>query len=181
MQSEYQILTHLTQNEHTSQRKIASGTGLSVGTVNLLLKKMVRKGLVKLERVNGRTLRYVITPHGMAEKARLAYRYLVLSYQQIIKINRALERIVARQTALHGVPPRVVFFGPPDEILEILKIAAANIDLEYSVSDRPDGLYDLPVNSRMTEDKPLLVITWSAEAESKLPDSVPKVNILNEL
>lgn len=178
MQSEYQILTHITENDQTSQRKIASGTDLSVGTVNLLLKRMVRKGLVKLERINGRTLRYIITPHGMAEKTRLAYRYMVYSYRQIIKIHQALERIMARQNNIHGAPPQVVFYGPKDEILEILKIAAANLNLEYTITDPTDNPGRPSVQDRGGS---LLIITWTAEAEANLPRGITHANILNNL
>ncbi len=41
MEPEYEVLSHLQENEITSQRKIARRTGLSLGAVNLLMKKMV--------------------------------------------------------------------------------------------------------------------------------------------
>jgi len=76
MVHEYEVLTHLSKNEITTQRQISRDTGLSLGTVNLLLKKMVRNSLVKIERLNARTMRYILTPQGMEEKTRLAYRYV---------------------------------------------------------------------------------------------------------
>jgi len=63
MEHEYRVLNHLQENEITTQRKISSNTGLSLGAVNLLLKKMVRKGLIKVEKLNARTVRYILTPH----------------------------------------------------------------------------------------------------------------------
>jgi len=41
MEPEYEVLSHLQENEITSQRKISRRTGLSLGAVNLLMKKMV--------------------------------------------------------------------------------------------------------------------------------------------
>ncbi len=76
MEHEYQVLTHLQENETTTQRKISKRTGLSLGAVNLLLKKMGRKGLIKIERLNARTVRYILTPKGIQEKSRLTYRYI---------------------------------------------------------------------------------------------------------
>jgi len=43
MEHGYQVLNHLQENEITTQRKISAKTGLSLGAVNLLLKKMTRK------------------------------------------------------------------------------------------------------------------------------------------
>jgi len=177
VRSEHAILEHLTQNHRTSQRRIAAGTGLSVGMVNLLLRRMVRKGLVKLERVNGRTLRYIVTPKGMTEKTILACQYLRHSYQQILKISRALEVVVAAETARNGRTPRVVFLGPADEILEILKIAAGQLGLHYRVAAAPADLDELLIAEN------LLVVTWAAgepaeRPERPAPPGVPIVNIL---
>ncbi|RJX16982.1 MAG: hypothetical protein C4575_14425 [Desulforudis sp.] len=53
----------------------------------------------------------MITPKGMAEKTSLAYRYLISSYQHIIRITQVLESVVSRQAASNGVPPQVVFYS----------------------------------------------------------------------
>ncbi len=94
MENEYQVLNHLQENEITTQRKISSNTGLSLGAVNLLLKKMTRKGLIKVETLNTRTIRYILTPQGLQEKARLTYSYIRQSYGQLLKINQALDDLV---------------------------------------------------------------------------------------
>jgi DNA-binding MarR family transcriptional regulator len=64
MEHEYEVLNHLQENEITTQRRISKRTGLSLGAVNLLLKKMARKGLIKIEKLNSRTMRYILTPQG---------------------------------------------------------------------------------------------------------------------
>ena len=68
MEPEYEVLSHLQENETTTQRNISKRTGLSLGAVNLLMKKMVRKGLVKVEKLSARTMRYILTTRGMQEK-----------------------------------------------------------------------------------------------------------------
>ena len=72
MDSQYAVLNCLHKSDNLTQRDIARYAGLSVSGVNLLLKKMVCKGLVKLEKVNGRSLHYILTLQGLAEKTRLA-------------------------------------------------------------------------------------------------------------
>src|SRR5690554_4855726 len=94
MEYEYEVLTHLQNHELTTQRKIATRTGLSLGAVNLLLKRMVRKGLIKVEKLTPRTVRYILTPQGMKEKTRLTYQYVRRSYRQIIEITGAVEALV---------------------------------------------------------------------------------------
>lgn len=189
MDSEYEILSQLEKNQDTSQRKIASRTGLSVGTVNLLLKKMVRKGLVKIERLNAKTLRYIITPHGMAEKTSLVYQYMKISYQQISKISRALEQVVADHEARYGQAKEVIFYGPRDEVLEILKMAAGNISLRHITMSSTNELHqylisqnNFPNNQLATFGRSsILIIIWTTGTANDLPDGIQKVNILSKM
>lgn len=192
MNNELEILTHIEKNRNTSQRKIAKRTGLSVGTVNLLLKKMVRKGLIKIERLNAKMLRYIITPHGMAEKTRLAYQYIKISYQQILKVSHALEKVVAEHETLYGKLKEVVLYGPSDEVMEILKMAAGNLGLNYYVILKTNDMYiDLFNVEHLEEGQPkknltfpsgkLLVVAWLIDIESDLPENIDFVNIINAL
>lgn len=168
---EYEILSHIEKNKDLSQRQIASRTGLSVGTVNLLLKKMVHKGLVKLERVNGRTLRYILTPRGMAEKTRLAYQYLKAAYKQIIKISRAVEQVITEHQVTYGPVKEIILCGSPGDVLSVLKIAAHDLGVNYRISE---GIDDLPED--LLENA--LVITWD---DARVDHADSKYNVVNIL
>lgn len=135
----------------------------------LLLKKMVRKGLVKLEKVNGRSLCYILTPQGLAEKTRLAYQYIQSSYRQIIKTGQALAEVVA---ARPEPVERIIFYGPRDEVLEILKIAAGNLHIKYTTASCAVDLADIDGRNTM-------VITWQAGKEYLLPQGIEVVNIID--
>ena len=71
----------LEKNPAQSQRDLASALGVSVGRVNYCLKALAEKGLVKVENYRTSTNRlaylYLLTPAGVAEKARLTRRFLI--------------------------------------------------------------------------------------------------------
>ncbi len=174
MEHEYQVLNHLQENEITTQRKISSNTGLSLGAVNLLLKKMTRKGLIKVENLNSRTMRYILTPHGMQEKARLTYHYMQQSYRQILKINQALDDLISEQLpALYGHP--VILFGPADEISEILTQYLSEHSLPHE--DHTDS--DLLMEKQHLKEH--LILTWREEEETAFNNQLPAVNIMKLL
>jgi len=174
LNNEYEILSHLEKNKDISQRQIASRTGLSVGTVNLLLKKMVHKGLVKLERINGRTLRYILTPGGIAEKTQLTYQYLKASYRQIIKISRVVDEVVAAHQAARGPVKEIILCGPTGEVLAILKIAVQDLGMNYrEVRTINDLTGDVMENA--------LVITWDDARAEQVNSKYNVVNILEIL
>lgn len=104
MDKEYLILSRIDGEEETSQRELARSTGLSLGTVNLLLKKMVREGLVKMESIPANRVVYMLTPKGMMEKAAKTVKYVKHHYGAIretqSRIREALEGLLAEEQEL---------------------------------------------------------------------------------
>jgi DNA-binding MarR family transcriptional regulator len=75
-------LTLLEEIEHdpdVTQASLAIQLGVAVGTVNLLIKRLISKGYVKVKRAQRRKLRYIITPEGLAFRANLAVHYIETS------------------------------------------------------------------------------------------------------
>ena len=74
------VLKHIQENPHISQRELAKQLGASLGGINYCLKGLVDKGWIKLHNFNANTNKlqyaYLLTPHGVAEKAALTARYL---------------------------------------------------------------------------------------------------------
>jgi DNA-binding MarR family transcriptional regulator len=58
-----------------TQRDIASSSGLSLGMTNALLRRLAERGWVKLNRISTRTIRYALSPEGVAEIARRSAGY----------------------------------------------------------------------------------------------------------
>ena len=65
------ILENIEKNPEITQADLAAQLGVAVGSVNWYLKRLVKKGYVKVTRMERRRLRYLITPQGIAEKTRL--------------------------------------------------------------------------------------------------------------
>lgn len=166
MEKKYSILNYLQDEEFTSQRKIAEGTGLSLGTVNIMLKKLVKKGLVKMERLNARSLRYIITPRGLAEKTRLTYRYVKQSYNYVLKVSSVMDRIIelADEHEMEGI----FLFGPRNEVFEILKVPLDQNNIDYKFTSKKEELPDPGGN---------VVVVWEIEDEEKLSEYQP-INVL---
>src|SRR5690348_14940283 len=94
MENELQILNKIECKENMTQRDIAKSTGMSLGNVNLLIKRLVKKGLLKIERINPRTIRYILTPQGLKERTEATYRYVVESLRFMHEVNQKIERLI---------------------------------------------------------------------------------------
>lgn len=174
MEDEYQVLSYLQNNEITSQRRISSRTGLSLGAVNLLLKKMIQKGLVKVEKLNSRSMRYILTPKGMQEKARLTYLFIRSSYQRIAGITRAIDDLLCE----HGYESDntlIILYGPTDEIFDIISGYLDRLKVHYRhYTENVEQGVD-------ASDGQSLIITWREKEEARVDKTMRALNIMKIL
>ena len=70
------LLEQIEHDPDVNQSTLATQLGVAVGTVNWHIQRMIRKGYVKVSRANRRKLRYIITPEGIAFRARLTIDYI---------------------------------------------------------------------------------------------------------
>lgn len=90
------LLEEIERDPDTTQATLAGRLGVAVGTVNWHVKRLVAKGYIKVRRAERRKLRYIITPEGLALRARLTVAYIensmVLYRQARSEARRALKK-----------------------------------------------------------------------------------------
>ena len=175
---EFTILSYLDQNSDATQRQLSEHVGVSLGTINILLKRMVKKGLLKIERLQPNSVKYFLTPAGIANKLERTYGYIVRTYREL-----ALFR-VRITTLLHSLIPerakaQVWFFGPDDDFSLLLKEI---LEAEFSLSERR-VLSDIKELSRTIENNPkALVLTWDTKSDQQVRSlGAEQVNILSRI
>jgi DNA-binding MarR family transcriptional regulator len=150
-QHERQILDIIDGPRPLTQRRLASDLGIALGLTNLLLRRLVKKGWIRVKHVSPRRIRYLITPAGMAAKARLTREYFVESlhfYRE--SRNRMRERLAAMSVDLpDAVGQRVVFYGMgPDAEVAYVCLQETPVELFGVVdSDATGRFFHLPVLS----------------------------------
>ena len=94
------ILEHIEGDPDTTQAAMASRLEVAVGTINWHLKRLIDKGYVKVSRVERRKLKYIITPEGLALRARLTVDYIQNSFNlyRLVRgrVNDALVELKAQ-------------------------------------------------------------------------------------
>ena len=81
---ELEILIAIGEGKPLTQRALAQRLGVAVGLTNLYLRRLMRKGYVKVggfprKPAVRKRLRYLLTGKGIAEKSRLTYEYMTHS------------------------------------------------------------------------------------------------------
>lgn len=78
------------------QRDLARTIGLSLGMANAILKRLVQKGLLKIQKINNRNIQYVVSPKGMEAIARRSYRYFRKTIKNVVYYREAIEALLRR-------------------------------------------------------------------------------------
>ena len=167
------LLEELERNPIVSQRELSHKFGIALGLTNACLKRMARKGLIRIRGLNHRKIGYYLTPKGFAEKARLSFHlisYIVQHYSELKKIIS--QRLLEMQA--DGLQ-RIAFYGVSDEMeVAYITLQGVNLKLVGIVEDdekmksRIIFGYEIEPVSRVQELKPDgILITSLTENEQK--------------
>ena len=85
------LLEEIESDPDVNQSTLATQLGVAVGTVNWHLKRLIEKGYVKVSRAERKKLRYIITPEGIALRARLAVNYVENSFSLYRKTRQRVK------------------------------------------------------------------------------------------
>jgi len=91
---ELTLLEQIENDPDVTQASLATQLGVAVGTVNWHLKRLVSKGYVKVKRAERKKLRYIITPEGLALRARLTVDYIERSFDLYRKTRQRVRTLL---------------------------------------------------------------------------------------
>ncbi len=121
------LLKAISDEPDTTQKDLATRLGVAVGLVNSYLKRVIYKGYVKTKQLERRRLRYLLTPSGIKEKARLTYEFLEYSFQYIREVRRKANEAMRPFAAQNK--KRVIFYGS-GEVAELAYLAVRELRME---------------------------------------------------
>lgn len=118
-QRELAILEHIEQDPDVTQASLATQLGVAVGTVNWHLKRLIAKGYVKIQRAERRKLRYIITPEGLALRARLTFDYIEQQFSLYRRVRQVVKDHVAQARAAGYEALRLVGEGDVADVCRL--------------------------------------------------------------
>lgn len=161
-QREMSLLEEIERDPDTTQANLATRLGVAVGTVNWHLKRLVAKGYVKVKRAERRKLRYIITPEGIALRARLTVAYVEQSmslYRETRNEARRLLKTVANRGYTH-----VQVEGEGD-LADVIRLTCLEQGIEVSRAETADGAPVVAIAGREMR------VTWPAEKIQAQPET----------
>jgi DNA-binding MarR family transcriptional regulator len=120
------LLSELDRNGVATQRTLASKLGVALGLTNLYLKRLARKGHIKIMTIPRNRIRYLLTSQGFAEKSRLTYQYMQYSLSYYRDMRGRLNDMLSTLVWTHG--QRVAICGT-GELAELAYLALREMNV----------------------------------------------------
>jgi len=168
-----QFLEELEQNPNISQRELSHKFGIALGVTNAWLKRMARRGWIKMKKIPSRRIGYYLTPHGFAEKSKLTYRFLCNTIHQYAAAKRDIGgKLLALQ---QSGAKRVAFYGVSNEMeIAYVTLQAVNLELVGIVDDDPAKqerkFFNFPISDpkELLQWNPDVVLITSVESREEI-------------
>ena len=179
-------LLDVVEEESTlTQRTLSARLGIALGLTNLYIKRLIRKGYIKCVTIRANRLAYVITPRGLAQKARLTLKFMEYSLDLYRDARRHLHRVLTSQVQS---PMRVAIYGTGEAAeVAFLVLRELGLDLEAvfdkegganflgfsvrSVKEHREVEYDLLIVARLDESSKVItrLMALGVEKDKLLP------------
>jgi len=124
---ELNLLQELERNPIISQRELSHKFGIALGVTNACLKRMARRGWIRMMNQDHRKIGYFLTPKGFAEKAKLTFHLISWT----VKHYSTLKEIIGKKLleVQNNGFKRIVFYGVSDE-MEIAYVTLQGLNLK---------------------------------------------------
>lgn len=143
---ELAILESIGAGRAGSQRSLSQKAGLSLGSTNVLLRRLIRKGCVKAKALDRRSVQYILTPSGAAEKMRKVYAYTLKTLQAHQVLQARLENVLRKEIAAGRRSFTIVGSGELSDLLELVLEKIGRGEVSWSRGAAPEGSLVLRVS-----------------------------------
>ena len=121
------LLRELDRDGGATQRTLAIKLGVALGLTNLYLKRLARKGYIKITTIPRHRIRYLLTPEGITEKSRLIHLHMQASLSNYRDMRTRLTETMSTFNGSHG--QRIVIYGTT-ELAELAYLSLREMHID---------------------------------------------------
>ncbi len=121
------ILEHINENPSITQRSLASKLGIALGLTNTYIKRLSKKGYIKIKNLTGKRIMYIVTPKGILEKTQLTCNYMARSFNYFKEIKQKIDKTYSIIVA--SGQKNIILWGS-EELAELCYIMSRGLPLK---------------------------------------------------
>ena len=166
---EFELINIIGAKISTSQRELSRHMDLSLGMTNMLVRRLIAKGYIRIKQLNRRKVEYILTSKGFAEKMQKSVRYTLKTINSIGLIKSKLKKIFLK------------YYKQGERTFYILGRSDLSSLIDMVLKEEHVTNYTIIYIHDISEAKPegLLFICKEGFDQSELSDR--QVNLLQEL
>ena len=131
------LLEHIENDPDINQATLAEKLGVAVGTVNWHIKRLINKGYIKAKRARRKKLRYIITPEGLALRAKLTVKYVE---NQMRLYRETRQRVISLLEEMQDAGYNQVQIQGDGELAEVCQLTCLEQGIEVVDSGQVPAL-----------------------------------------
>ncbi len=143
-EKEFLLIQEISRQPLRTQRDLSQSVGLSLGMTNLLIKRLSRKGLIKITQLDWKRTQYLLTLQGVLEKTKKSYDYTRYTLRIFSQIQDNITAVLHRE---HRAGRRFFHFVAQDELLELLSETVDDLNLEGSSFSFQRSFAEVPASA----------------------------------
>ena len=87
---EFELVNIIGGDLGANQRDLAEQMNLSLGMTNMLIRRLITKGYIRIRQLNKKKVEYILTPKGFAEKMQKSVNYMRKTINSIGLVKQSL-------------------------------------------------------------------------------------------
>lgn len=166
-EKEFAVIREISNHHYPTQRTIAKNLGISLGLTNLIIRRLIKKGYLKVSQLNARKIEYILTPQGFAEKAKKSYYFTLKTINNLKTLKQKIQEIILsnykqgkRKFAIQG----------NTELATLVEISFRDLNLE--------GLEYFRENNELSNDNDLIILNTEGDSLVKDKVSSHRINLI---
>lgn len=124
---EFELINIIGSEISSNQRDLSRKMNISLGMVNMLIRRLITKGYIRTSQLNTKKVGYIITPEGFHEKMQKSVKYTMKTINSIGLIKERLKDLLNK---LYDKGERkFLIFGEPD-LASLIETAMRELSLQ---------------------------------------------------
>ncbi|MDD5658313.1 MAG: winged helix-turn-helix transcriptional regulator [Elusimicrobia bacterium] len=125
-EKEFLLIREISRRPTSTQRDLSKNLGLSLGMTNLLIRRLARKGIIKITQLDWKRTQYLLTLKGAMEKTRKTYHYTLYTWRIFRQIQENIRTALSRE---HAAGRKNFVLVAQDELLDLLRETVSDLAL----------------------------------------------------
>ena len=166
---EFELINIIGAELGANQRDLSKQLDISLGMTNLLVRRLVAKGYIRLRQLNKKKTEYILTPKGFSEKYHKSVHYTLKTIRSIGLIRNQLNIIIQR---LYNNGERVFYILGSSDLVELVEMSLRQPQWAGVHFSRVD---------KITQQSDGIFFICQEEVEASLSPSIRYVDLIKEL